>query len=43
MKIPQAAGGREKLLQTSLVHISQAENYMSSKTVTTEKHRCAKK
>jgi hypothetical protein len=28
--IPQAAGGREKHLQTALVHISQAENYISS-------------
>jgi hypothetical protein len=29
-KIPQAAGGREKLLQIALVHISQAKNYISS-------------
>jgi hypothetical protein len=31
-KIPQAAGGREKLLQTALVYISQAKNYISSGT-----------
>jgi hypothetical protein len=29
-KILQAAGGREKLLQTALVHISQAKNCISS-------------
>jgi hypothetical protein len=29
-KILQAAGGREKLLQTALVHISQAKDCISS-------------
>ena len=38
-EIPQAAGGRGKLLQTALVHMSQAKDYYffpSRKESTTE-------